>query len=690
MSTLIIAEKPSVAADIARVLGASKNGMLHEGPGLVVASARGHLVSIDCPDDPGFNLDALPVIPKRWGLKPYSDVGPLLKLLKSAINRSDVTEVVNACDAGREGELIFRLVAEYLSCRKPCTRMWLQSMTQQGIERAWKERKPASEFDALGAAARARSEADWVIGVNATRVLTKSNAVAPGELVSAGRVQTPTLALIVDRELALEQFEPRTFWEVEACFRVAAGEWRARWVNRAAKAGDSPSRLFDRSAAAQIKQRVTGAVTTNISDTAEQERAKPPLPFDLTALQKEANRVAGLSAASTLTAAQRLYEIHKMTTYPRTDSAYLPSDYVETARQVLEHLRPASFGMYVDQALTGAVQQHRVFNDRKISDHFAIVPTGRIVELQGDDAVVYDLIARRFIAAFHPDQVTSKVIRIARVGVDEFQTTVRTVLEAGWTQVVKQRRDDEAQSLCKLVSGESARVIEAVVHEGQTTPPERYTEAALLAAMETAGRRVDAGDLAEEAREAGLGTPATRASVIEELLSERKGYLTRSKRYLVPTSKARALIGTLRANGAEALASPEMTARWEQELHLVEQGKRAAAEFTEGIGRVARSVVDAIRSKAIPSSLPAASGVKLPCRCEKGELADQGKRWRCSSCALTLWKEVAQKSLSEAQISELVAKGETGVIEGFKSRQGRAFAAALRLTAAGKVEFQFQ
>ncbi|WP_298236000.1 DNA topoisomerase III [uncultured Azohydromonas sp.] len=718
MKTLIVAEKPSVAADIAQALGGfTRRGGYFERSDLLVASARGHLVQLGVrkDDDPGFNLARLPVIPQRFALEALPDSRQVLELLRQLASRPDVDRLVNACDAGREGELIFRLIVEYLRLRKPIERMWLQTMTSTGIKQAYAHRRSDADMRALAAAARSRAEADWLVGVNATRALTKANLVAPGELVSAGRVQTPTLALLVDREQEIRTFEPRDFWEVIATLSVAAGSWQAKWFDPAFKPGDDPAaradRTFDRAVAEAVQQACSGVAPSSVEDSSKPVRRHPPKLYDLTTLQRDANARYGLSAKTTLALAQALYERHKVLTYPRTDSNHLPEDYPAKVAKVLQ-LLPESFQPFAQAILNHgwATPRHPVFDNRKISDHFAIIPTGKApADLSEAEGRIYELVVRRFLAAFHPAAEYLETTRLAVIAGHRFRATGRVLVSAGWLAVYggeaaavgKEKdkgkdADKEPVNLPAMRPGEPVSNDAVTVRTGQTTPPPRFTEASLLAAMENAGRLVDDDALAAAMKERGLGTPATRANTIEELLSQKKHYIERHRKELVPTEKGIRLIQALRENGLVSLASPELTGEWESRLARIERGQETREAFMAGIASTTQDLVQRIRAKAVATPAGSGSGggtdTDIPCRCGQARLQERPRSWSCPNCGLTVWKEIAGRKTRKTDVKALCKAGHTAVLDGFTSKAGNKFSAALRLVAGpggGKVEFAF-
>lgn len=606
---LIIAEKPSVAADIAQALGGFTRGDgFFSKPGIIVTFARGHLVSLGIPkeNDPGFNLSKLPVLPSPFHLFPTKDSDKLLRTIASLLGRSDVVKVVNACDAGREGELIFRLIMGYLGNNKPIERMWLQSMTTLGIKAAFSNRRSDVQMKPLFDAAISRSESDWIIGINATRALTSSNLIAKNQLVSAGRVQTPVLTLVVDREAAITSFDARNYWEVFAKFAVSSGNWTARLIVKA-DPDQEGDRFYKKADAENVLARCAGKVAKSPKDVTLPVKGKAPLPFDLTTLQRVANTKLGLSAAKTLVIAQALYEKHKVATYPRTSSCHLPQDYPDKVKAIFGSLS----GPYKPFCLEALAKEyvhpkHAVFNDSKITDHFAIIPTGKAPEGLSDiEFAIYDLIAKRFIAAFFPAAEFSKTTR--EVSIEEycFRAVGTVRLSPGWLAVYGAKDDDELANadvkgepeviLPRLVEGQVPTVENIQIRQGKTKPPSRYTEATLLRAMETAGQLIDDDELSNAMSETGLGTPATRAATIEELVSEHKAYMVRNGKQLHPTPKAIDLVGALRACGLASLTSAEMTGDLELQLAQMEKGLVKRTDFMARVRVQATELVVKIR-----------------------------------------------------------------------------------------------
>lgn len=712
---LIIAEKPSVAREIAAALGGfKKTDDWLESATAIVSSGIGHLVEIHSTEAAtgGKDLQSLPIIPSQFELQPITKTKAQYSLLAKLMKRSDVDTVVNACDAGREGELIFRLIYELASCRKPMRRMWLQSMTPDAIREAFKTMRPGSEFDALSDAAKCRSESDWLIGINGSRAVTRlrETQTQAFEMTPVGRVQTPTLAIMVDRENEIRNFVPQDFWEVHATFGAKAGTYDGRWFDpagpKAAEGEASQSgRFFDRSQAEAIANKCRGVAPSSVKDESKVSTSAAPKLFDLTTLQREANKRFKFSAKKTLDIAQALYEKHKATSYPRTDSSALPEDYVEKAKEVMATFGGTAFAPHAERVLSNGwvKQDKRIFDNSKISDHFAIIPTGMQPSgLDADEAKIYDMVTRRFIAAFHPAAEYSLTTRITVVAGESFKSSGKVLLKRGWLQVYDQSADDGGdKALCPVQPGEPVRTESVDVKAMQTQPPSRFTEATLLSAMEGAGKLIDDDELRAAMRESGLGTPATRASIIEGLLHAKDGkgnpkepYIIREGKaqHLVPTGKGMGLIAFLKSNGIEFLTSPRMTGEWEQKLLQMEKGKYRRSDFMSEIASTTRRMIDVIRERAgsMPAAVRTPLGVACP-RCGGGMVAS-AQGFECEkACGIKQRREVCARKLTDEEGASLFRDGQTKQLEGFVSpKSGKAFNAAIRLNVAdAKTEFVF-
>jgi DNA topoisomerase-3 len=696
---LIIAEKPSVAADIARALGGfTKKGEYFESDDYVLSSAVGHLLELAVPEEYDvkrgkWSFAHLPVIPPRFALAPLekteSRLGVLLKLLK----RKDVGGLINACDAGREGELIFRSIVQYSKVKKPIERLWLQSMTPASIREGFAKLRADRELLPLADAAKSRSEADWLVGINGTRAMTAFNSKEGGfYLTTVGRVQTPTLAILVERESRIREFKPRDYWEVHARFGARAGEYAGRWFDPQFKKDEDaerkPERLWRAAQAEAIVAACRGKPGTAREETKPTTQASPLL-FDLTSLQREANGRFGFSARGTLSLAQALYERHKVLTYPRTDSRALPEDYLGTVKKTMDLLAgERDYAPFAKAVLkNGWVKANRrIFDNSKISDHFAIIPTLQAPKnLNEAERKLYDLVVRRFLAVFHPSAEYLQTTRITTVGEHRFKTEGKVLVVPGWLAVYGRATQDESENLPPVAAGEKVATREVAASAHQTKPPARYTEATLLSAMEGAGKLVEDDELRAAMEAKGLGTPATRAAIIEGLIREE--YVHRNGRELVPTPKAFSLLFALKHFGVTEITSPELTGDWEFKLKLMELGKLKRPEFMDHIEQVTRDLVERIRGGDIPDT--AFATVPAPCPKCGGTVQENYRKFQCQKCDFSLWKVTSGREWSPEEVAELITKRAIGPLTGFRSRMGKPFAAGLRLNDELRPEFDF-
>jgi DNA topoisomerase-3 len=697
---LIIAEKPSVAADIARALGGfTRKGDYFESDQYVLSSAVGHLLELVVPEEfdvkrGKWSFKNLPVIPPRFSLAPLEKSEQRLNLLLRLMKRKDVSSLVNACDAGREGELIFRSIVQHARNKKPIERLWLQSMTQQSIRDGFARLRADKDMLPLADAAKSRSEADWLVGINGTRAMTAFNSKEGGfYLTTVGRVQTPTLAILVEREDRIRAFTARPYWEVHARFGAKAGEYSGRWFDPEFKKNDEDAerkaeRLWDAAAAAKIVATCRGKKGIATEETKPATQASPLL-FDLTSLQREANSRFGFPARMTLSLAQALYERHKVLTYPRTDSRALPEDYVPTVKDTMKVLgETAAFGSFAKQALKqGWIKPNkRIFDNAKISDHFAIIPTLQTPkQLNEAEQKLYDFVVRRFLAVFFPAAEFLQTTRITKVSEHHFKTEGRVLQSAGWLAIYGRAAGEDEKSLPAIEPKEQVAVVEVAEQANETKPPPRYTEATLLSAMEGAGKLVEDDDLREAMGAKGLGTPATRAATIEGLIREE--YVNREGRDLVPTPKAFSLLFALHMLHIVELASPELTGEWEHKLKLIEAGKLTRDEFMEQIGELVRKVVTVIKTGEIPDVVYAT--VPAPCPKCGGVVQENYRKFQCQKCDFSIWKVTSGREWSTEEVAELITKRTVGPLTGFRSKQGRPFAAVVRLTDDLRAEFDF-
>jgi DNA topoisomerase-3 len=697
--TLVIAEKPSVGKDLVRVLpGAFTNHKEYlEGPDHVVTWAVGHLVQLADPDEydekfKKWRMADLPIVPEHFKLVVRDERSKKqMNVVKRQLGRDDIDDVVNACDAGREGELIFAYLYEKSGSRKPVQRLWLNSMTKSAIQAAFDSLRPAAELATLEDAARSRSEADWIVGMNATRAATIRLRSSFDGAVSLGRVQTPTLAILARREEEIRAFTPEPYWLVDASFRAVA-EPAGRTYQGRYHAGANP-RLKTGEEARAIVDAVrdqTGTIT-KLDKTQRKERA--PLLYDLTSLQRDANSRFGFSARRTLGAAQRLYEEHKALTYPRTNSRYITGDMVADIKPIAalvgsrkEYAAGAAYVQGLDVLPLG-----RVVNDAKVTDHHAIIPTraeGHPVDkFNDDDRRIYDLVARRFLAVFHPDAVFENTRIETTVAAHIFRTRGKVMLVPGWRGVYGEEADTERpededegqeQRLPKLQRDEAAALEKVASEEKETKPPRRYSEGALLAAMETAGKLVDEEELREAMKDSGIGTPATRAAIIERLLQV--GYIERDARALVVTEKG---LNVIRLLGEHPLTSPGLTGDWESRLAKIESGADSRKAFMGDIVKFAESTVGELDAKLKDVRIPRAN--LGPCPVCGRDIVENRKGYSCWSredpgCGFVIWKSKAGKQLPVTIARELIKTGRTErPVTGFKGRSGKSFRARLAL-----------
>ncbi|HEY5706809.1 MAG TPA: DNA topoisomerase III [Terrimicrobiaceae bacterium] len=712
--SLVIAEKPSVAADLARALGkVPKKDDLFENDEFVITSAVGHLVELCLPGEMDkkrgkWSFANLPIIPEHFDLKPIEKTQARLNLIKRLLKRSDVNEVINACDAGREGELIFHYLLKLAGSKKPTRRLWLQSMTPEAIREGFASLRAGAEMAPLADAAVCRSESDWLVGINGTRAMTAFNSKGGGfQLTPVGRVQTPTLAILAEREVNIRDFKPRTYFEVFGDFGVltasstGAGSldqdrsYRGRWFDENFKKNSGedarPERIWEKQHAEAI-----AAKCARKQGVIEEEK-KPstqvsPLLYDLTTLQREANSRFSLSARRTLQIVQALYEKHKALTYPRTDSRYLPEDYLGNAKAVLTKFENPELGAHAQKALAqGWVRPNkRIFNDAKVTDHHAIIPTGFSTKnLDEIETKIFDMVARRFIAVFYPSAQFELTTRITRVEGEPFKSEGKIIVEPGWLAVYgRQAASADEHPLCPVAKGESAQTENIEVTENQTKPPPRFSEGTLLSAMEGAGKLVEDEELREAMSQRGLGTPATRAQIIEGLLLD--GYLNRQGRDLIVTQKGLSLISLLRGIGIQALTSPEMTGEWESKLKQMEHGAMPRPEFMQGIRRFAEDIVAKAKNFSGDSVEGQFTDLDATCpKCRGTGFKESYKAYECKACGLVIWKNMAGRELERDEVVKLLEAGTVGPLEGFRSKLGRPFSAIVKLDADFKQAFDF-
>jgi DNA topoisomerase III len=695
--TLIIAEKPSVANDIAKTLGGfTKHDEYFESDQYVLSSAVGHLLEIAVPEEYDvkrgkWSFAHLPMIPPHFALNPIAKTESRLKVLNKLIKRKDVTALINACDAGREGELIFRLIAQNAKAKQPIKRLWLQSMTPGAIRDGFTHLRSDEEMLPLADAARCRSEADWLIGINGTRAMTAFNSKEGGfYLTTVGRVQTPTLSIVVEREEKIKKFVPRDFWEVRAEFVCAAGIYEGRWLDTKFKKDETDpekraERLWSKAAAESIATACRGK-QGSVTEESKPTTSMAPALFDLTSLQREANSRFGFSAKNTLGLAQALYEKHKVLTYPRTDSRHLPEDYIGTVKQVLETVSENhNYQQFASQIINKnwVKPNKRIFDNAKISDHFAIIPTTQAPKnLSEPEQKLYDLVTRRFMAVFFPPAEFQVTTRYTEVSGHQFKTEGKVMTNAGWLAIYGKEAQDEKDSenggnLVPVAKGEKVLTEKVSANGLVTKPPARYSEATLLSAMEGAGKLVDDEELREAMAGKGLGTPATRAAIIEGLLNEK--YLLREGREIIPTAKAFQLMTLLRGLGVNELTAPELTGEWEYKLSQMEKGKISREEFMRQIAQMTQVIVKRAKeydNDTIPGDY---ATLKTPCPNCGGIVKENYRRFACTQCEFSMSKTPGSRQFEVAEVEELLAKREIGPLQGFRSKMGRPFAALLKI-----------
>ena len=686
MHTLVVAEKPSVARDIARVLGAREKGEgCLAGGGYVVSWALGHLVTLKEPEEldetyKRWRAQDLPILPERMETKVIKKTRSQFLVLKKLMNDRETQDIVCATDSGREGELIFRYIYEQAGCSKPVSRLWISSMTDEAIRAGFEALRPASDYDALYRSARCRADADWLIGMNATRAYT----LRYGVLLSIGRVQTPTLSMLVKRRREIDAFVPQTYYTVRADF----GDYKGVYVSEKGE-----KRIDSAEAAQAIAARVTGQEGRVERADREKKTERPPLLYDLTTLQREANAQLGFTAKKTLATAQKLYEQHKLLTYPRTDSRYLSRDMLGKVKRTLEGYE-GELAPLGEAALGYGVRlTPRVFDDAKLTDHHAIIPTGKKasgISLTEDERRLYEMVARRLAAAFYPDHCYDAVKVVTRLGGDAFLSTGKSVTQEGWkavyrdAQKARRKKDDEEQELPPLAVGNARTCKAAKATQEQTKPPREHNDASLLAEMEHAGRQIEDEELREQMKDCALGTPATRAAIIERLIEV--GYVRRAGKNLVATPKGVQLIEAV----PPEIASPETTGRWERELSEIARGKDSEARFRQGIVRLATFLVQQAggapdvsfeKEERRGRRGERAKGLGIPCPvCGQGMMAENSKSFYCTrfrdGCTFTIWKNGLVRAggpeMTEKLLRLCVEKGDvrgsTGVIHYDKGR----------------------
>jgi len=728
--SLIITEKPSVATDIAKALGGFKKGKdYYDNEKYVISWAVGHLFELAVPasmkEQDKWDMTKLPIMPVEFELEPAEKMSGRANVLRKLIRDKNVSEIINACDAGREGELIFRYIIQYAGTKKPIKRVWLQSMTPEAIREGFSRLRSDAEMQPLASAARSRNEADWLVGINATRAFTLRLSGGRGSTVtSLGRVQTPTLAIIVERENKIREFKPRDLHEIIGIFRAAAGEYAGRWFDEAFQKDEDESqrtkRLLHRlqltlrdaeqrlaiergslweehRAAARLwHYEIAEAIQRKCSGkqgVVELEEKKPstqvaPQLYDLTALQREANNRLGFSAKRTLQIAQALYEKHKLITYPRTDSRALPEDYLPTVRSTLNKVDNPFARRVVEN--NWVRPNKRIFNDAKVGDHFAIIPTGTAARsLDDHERALFDMVSKRFVAVFFPPAQYENTTRITRVAGEQFKTDGKILVAPGWLEVYGREAASEKpeENLPAVTQGESVHTERIEIKIEQTRPPVRYNEGTVLSAMEAAGKLVEDEELRDAMKQKGLGTPATRATIIETLISAH--YLIRHGKELQPTPKAIQTI-TLLKNAVPELTSPELTGEWEFRLREIEHRKLTRDAFMRDIRELTNDIVGKAKHFHPDEHMPDSEPFGQCPKCG-APIIERFKSFTCTNeeCDFTIWKTIAGRLLSREEFETLVRDKHVGPLDGFRSRKGKRFHALLKLSDDFKAEFDF-
>jgi len=744
--TLVIAEKPSVAQDIVRALTPTagkfdKYDDHFENERYVVTSAVGHLVEIQAPEEfdvkrGKWSFANLPVIPPHFDLKPVDKTKTRLNAVVKQAKRKDVTQLINACDAGREGELIFRLIEQYaggqkngqfLPLNKPVRRLWLQSMTPQAIRDGFESLRTEAQMQGLADAARSRSEADWLVGINGTRAMTAFNSRDGGFfLTTVGRVQTPTLSVVVEREEQIRKFVSRDYWEIHGTFQAEAGQYPGKWFDASWKKSTAPTlangepdaeqradRVWNERDAREIADASRGKPAT-VTEESKPTTSASPMLFDLTSLQREANGRFGFSAKTTLALAQSLYERHKALTYPRTDSRALPEDYLPVVKDTMKML--ATSGMkhlapFAQQAVDGSYVKpnKRIFDNAKVSDHFAIIPTLQAPSgLSDAEQKLYDFVVRRFMSVFFPSaeyQVTTRISTVEQNGKKyPFRSDGKVLVKPGWLAIYGKEAvndDDEkdGKNLVIVKPGETVQAVAVDTKGLKTRPPARYSEATLLGAMEGAGKTIDDDELREAMQEKGLGTPATRAATIEGLIAEK--YMLREGRELIPTAKAFQLMTLLRGLGVEELSKAELTGEWEYKLAQMEKGALSRTDFMREIAEMTQHIVKKAKEydrDTVPGDYATLS---TPCPNCGGVVKENYRRYTCTGktgqepCGFSFGKSPAGRTFEVVEADALLRDKHIGPLEGFRSKAGWPFTAEIILkfdeeeTKNWKLEFDF-
>lgn len=704
VKTLVITEKPSVAADIAKVLGKfKKNDICYENEQYIVSWALGHLVELYMPEDidpklKRWSMDTLPIIPTKFGTKVIDKTKKRFNELKTLIKREDVGELINACDAGREGELIFTYIYDLVKCKKPFKRLWLSSMTTSGIQDAFNALRSSLDMKNLQDAAKCRSEADWLIGINSTRAITRRMFSARAkQIATVGRVQTPTLAMIVARDYEIENFVPVKYWRIIGQFEVQNGQYQGVFQKSGKldpkNVHDRLDRIWDENVIGELLKDLSTENTAIVCDKKKRTTQSAPRLYDLTTLQREANSRYSMPAGMTLKIAQSLYEKHKCLTYPRTDSKALTEDYVPNCYQILNSITGeySTFAKHVVDNKLINPNNKKIFNNKQVSDHFAIVPTPHQPKsLTPDEEKIYNMVVRRFIAIFYPDAEFDVTTRTSTVkNIYHFKSEGKVLVNPGWLLVYGKGNEDQEPTLPALSDKDSeparAKIIDISSSQEETHPPARYNEASLLAAMEGAGKLLDDEELAAAMKERGLGTPATRAQIIDHLLNLH--YIERRKRDLYSTYKAEDLLNFLKALNIETLADPILTGEWEYKLRQMEIGEFAREKFMDEIEDLTKRIIEKVRNYK-EEDVPLVES-KIISPIDNKPLLENFKSYRSSDGSILIPKTLCGRKFLSEEVVTLINERRIGPLTGFLSKRGTEFSASVIMNNEGGLEFEF-
>jgi DNA topoisomerase-3 len=700
--TLVIAEKPSVASDIAKALGGFKKGNdVYERDDMVITSAVGHLLDMIVPEKHDikrgkWTFKHLPHIPSSFGLAPFSKTEAKLKTILKQIKRKDIKLLINACDAAREGELIFRRIIEHSKSKLEIKRLWLQSMTAESIREGFKNLKPNSELLPLAEAAQSRSEADWLIGINGTRAFTAFNSQDGGFYKTpVGRVKTPTLAMVVDREKEISSFVSEPFQEINVTFKTENGVYDGKWFDEKFKKDkENPEFRADRIWDKNLTDKIITVIQDKIAkfkDELKTSYQSPPQLFDLTSLQRDANSRFGFSAKNSLGLAQSLYDKHKVITYPRTDSKALPEDYIKTVKETLNDLAEIpELSKFCKEALSSNLitLDNRIFDNKRVSDHFAIIPTGVVPKkLSEPEQKIFDLIIKRFISNFFPPAKFFNTKRITTVENYFFKTEGKILTEPGWLSIYLTNKENQKNNLIKISDNEKISVDKIEKIDNKTKPPPHYSEATLLSSMETAGKLVKDENQREAMAEKGIGTPATRSEIIEGLIRDR--YLIREGRDLLISHEALRLMHLLKALNVNELCRADLTGEWEFKLKEIENGKINRETFINEIKKTVSEIIEKAQtytSSTIPGEY---STLKEPCPSCGETVKETYKRYSCLKCDFSISKTPGSRILTVNEAEEFIKNKKLGPLEGYRNKWGALYVGTIILTDENKLKFDF-